>query len=87
MWVIRRVTVDLPLVPVIETTGMRLASSRIHARWGRAEAAAIRSCHRATRPGLGARQAARRAGETAGSARSGGLGDRAGHVPPRARDR
>ena len=29
MWVIRRVTVDLPLVPVIEMAGMRRASSRI----------------------------------------------------------
>ena len=42
MWVMSRVTVDLPLVPVIETIGIRRSASRIH-DGGVARAAAIRS--------------------------------------------
>ena len=69
MWVMRRVTVDLPLVPVIETTGMRLASSRIH-DGGVAEAAAIRSVQRATTLAWVFVRRTLRAGETDRAARS-----------------
>ena len=69
MWVISRVTVDLPLVPVIETTGMRRSSSRIQAG-GAAEAAAIRSVQRATNRAWVFVRRTRRAGETDRTARS-----------------
>ena len=69
MWVIRRVTVDLPLVPVIEIAGIRRASSRIH-DGGVARAPAIRSCQRSTTRAWVPVSRVRRAGETLRDARS-----------------
>ena len=65
----RRVTVDLPLVPVIETTGIRLASSRIQAG-GATAAAAILSDQRATALAWVLVRRTRRAGDTERAARS-----------------
>ena len=63
MWVISRVTVDLPLVPVIEIAGIRRASSRIQ-DGGVARAPAIRSCQRSTIRAWVPVSRVRRAGET-----------------------
>ncbi len=66
---ISRVTVDLPLVPVIEIAGIRRSSSRIH-DGGVARAPAIRSCQRSTIRGWVPVSRVRRAGETLREARS-----------------
>ena len=52
---ISRVTVDLPLVPEIETTGTRRSASRIQAG-GEVRAAAMRSVQRVEQPLLGTGQ-------------------------------
>ena len=69
MWVISRVTVDLPLVPVMDTTGMRRSASRIH-DGGAAPAAAIRASQPSTRRSWVIVRRTRRAGETDRPARS-----------------
>ncbi len=47
MWVMSRVTVDLPFVPEIDTTGMRRSASRIQVG-GEVRAASMRSVQRVT---------------------------------------
>ncbi len=69
MCVISRVTVDLPLVPVMLTTGWRRSSSRIQ-DGGTVDAAAIRSCHPATRRACVPVRRTFLAGETGRPARS-----------------
>ena len=86
---ISRVTVLLPFVPEIETTGTRRSASRIHAG-GVARAPAIRSVQRASEPLLGAGQPrACRDGETSRSARASAAsveGQRPLRTEPRERD-
>ena len=69
MWVISRVTVDLPLVPVIEMIGIVRASSRIQVG-GVAPAPATRSIQRATMPDWVPVRRTRRPGWTDRDARS-----------------
>ena len=63
MWVISRVTVLLPFVPEIETTGIRRSASRIQVG-GVVRASAIRSVQRASEPLLARRSAGRSATAT-----------------------
>ena len=69
MWVISRVTVDLPLVPEIETIGTRRSASRIHVG-GVVPAAAIRSLQRVESRSWAPVNCAVRDGETSRSARA-----------------
>ncbi len=69
MWVISRVTVDLPLVPEIETIGTRRSASRIHVG-GAVPAAAIRSLQRVQSRSWAPVNCAVRDGETSRSARA-----------------
>ena len=78
MWVISRVTVDLPLVPVMDTTGIRRSASRIQ-DGGVAPASAIRASQRATRRFLGHGQADPAGGRDRPAREiDGRLGDQAG---------
>jgi hypothetical protein len=69
MCVISRVTVLLPFVPVIETTGIRRSASRIQAG-GVVRASPIRALQRASWRSCDPVSRARRAGETSRSARA-----------------
>ncbi len=65
----RRVTVDLPFVPVTETTGIRRTSSRIH-EGGVERASAILASQRARARACAPVRCARGAGDTERDARS-----------------
>jgi hypothetical protein len=69
MWVMSRVTVDLPFVPEIEIAGMRRSASRIH-DGGEVRAAAIRSVQRASSRSWAPVSRAVRDGDTSRSARA-----------------
>ncbi len=68
-WVISRVTVLLPFVPEIETSGIVRRSSRIHSG-GVVRASAIRSVQRASSRSCAPVRRAPRAGETSRSVRA-----------------
>ena len=69
MWVIRRVTVDLPLVPEMETIGIFRSASRIQVG-GDAVASAMRSDQRVTRRSWAPVRRAVREADTSRSARA-----------------